>query len=220
MIITNIVFLKKYLLMKAIEKTKIGLLGGSFDPVHFGHLIIAQEAKERLALERILFIPAGQPWLKDRAIIPASHRLAMLRLALKGNPAFRLSKVEVDAPGPSYTAETLARLVKEMPGKRLFFLLGWDALQDLSRWREPERVLALAELVVFPRAGYLAPDISRLESLFPEIGNRLHLMEGPLIQISSTDIRRRVKEGLSIRYLVPRVVEEYIQEKGLYKEGG
>ena len=202
-----------------IKGPKTGLLGGTFDPVHLGHLILAQEARERLGLRQVLFMPAGRPWMKDRTITPAPHRLAMLQLAVEDNLAFAISRIETDHPGSSYTADTLARLSGEMPGERLFFLLGWDALEDLPRWKDPERVLALAELLVFPRAGYPAPDLPYLERLLPGVGKRLHLMEGPLIQISSTEVRRRVREGLSIRYLVPRAVEQYILEKGLYKEG-
>ena len=202
-----------------IKGSKTGLLGGTFDPVHLGHLILAQEARERLGLRQVLFMPAGQPWMKDRAVSPAAHRLAMLQRAVEDNPAFGLCRIEIDHPGVSYTAETLARLSGEMPGERFFFLLGWDALEDLPRWKDPDRVLALAELVAFPRAGYPAPDFHHLERLLPGVGKRVHLLEGPIIQISSTEVRRRVRDGLSIRYLVPRAVEEYILEKGLYKEG-
>jgi len=202
-----------------IKRLKTGLLGGTFDPVHLGHLILAQEARERLGLGQVLFMPAGRPWMKDRTITPAPHRLAMLQLALEDNLAFAVSRIETDLPGSSYTADTLACLSGEMPGERLFFLLGWDALEDLPRWKDPERVLALAELVVFPRLGCPAPDLPGLERLLPGVGKRVHLLEGPIIQISSTEVRRRVREGLSIRYLVPRAVEQYILEKGLYKEG-
>jgi nicotinate-nucleotide adenylyltransferase len=202
-----------------IKGMKTGVFGGTFDPVHLGHLVLAEEARARLGLRQVLFVPAGHPWMKDRAITSAPHRLAMLQLAVGDNPAFSLSRLEIDYPGCSYTAETLARLSGDMPGERLFFFLGRDALEDLARWKDPDRVLALAEMVVFPRAGYPAPDLTRLERLLPGVGKRLHLMSGPLIQISSTEVRRRVREGLSIRYLVPRPVEEYILEKGLYKEG-
>jgi nicotinate-nucleotide adenylyltransferase len=202
-----------------IKGVKTGVFGGTFDPVHLGHLTLAQEARERLGLGQVLFMPAGRPWMKDRAITPAPHRLAMLQLAVEDNLAFAISWIETDRPGVSYTAETLAGLSREMPGERLFFLLGWDALEDLPRWKDPERVLALAELVVFPRAGYPAPSLPDLGRLLPGVGKRVHLLEGPIIQISSTEVRRRVREGLSIRYLVPRAVEKYILEKGLYKEG-
>jgi len=202
-----------------IKGTKTGILGGTFDPVHLGHLIIAEEARERLGLRQVIFVPAGQPWMKHRAITPAPDRLAMLRLALEDNPAFALSGIELERPGLSYTAETLARLAAEMPGEKLFFFLGWDALEGLPRWKDPGKVLALAEIVAFPRADSPAPDFSRMEALLPGLGKRLHPMEGPLVQISSTEVRRRVREGLSIRYLVPRPVEEYILGKGLYKQG-
>jgi len=208
-----------YIFKEVIKGVRTGVLGGTFDPVHLGHLILAQEARERLGLEQVLFMPAGRPWMKDRAITPAPHRLAMLQLALEDNLAFVISRIETDRPGVSYTAETLADLSREMPGERLFFLLGWDALEDLPRWKDPESVLALAELVVFPRAGYPTPGLPDLERLLPGVGKRVHLLEGPIIQISSTEVRRRVREGLSIRYLVPRAVEKYILEKGLYKGG-
>ena len=195
----------------------LGVLGGTFDPVHLGHLIIAEEARVRLGLKGVLFLPAGQPWMKSWASAPAPHRLEMLRLALASNPTFHLSTLEMERAGPSYTYQTLPRLQEEHPGEELSLLLGWDALEEFPRWKEPGRILELAQVVAFPRAGFPAPDLARLRNEVPALAQRLILMEGPVVQISSTEVRRRVKEGLSIRYLVPREVEEYILRQGLYR---
>lgn len=196
---------------------KVGILGGSFDPVHLGHLIMAEEARVKLELDEVLFIPAGHQWLKGRELSPSHHRWEMLSLAIKSNPFFKPSRIEIDRPGPSYTVDTLSLLHKEREGDEFFFLLGWDALKELPSWKEPGRIIKLCRLVALPRPPFLPPDLIALEKALPGVSSRVILLEAPLIYISSTEIRERVKRGLSIRYLVPEAVEGYIFSHGLYK---
>ncbi len=197
---------------------KLGVLGGTFDPVHIAHLILGETAREQLGLGKVLFVPAGQPWRKaGRTIAAAEHRLAMLRLAIEGNPAFEVSMLEVERPGPSYTAETLTELEGEEGGVELFLVVGEDSLADLPNWREPERILQLATIAVAAREGE-ARAAGTAERGLPGLPERVVWLKMPLIEISATAIRERVRQGLSIRYLVPDAVERYIQENGLYRE--
>lgn len=195
---------------------RLGVLGGTFDPVHVGHLILAETAREQLALGRVVFVPAGVPWRKAVvSITEPEHRLAMLRLAIAGNPAFAVSDVEVTRVGPSYTAETLKALAKEHTGAELFFLLGEDALADLPNWYQPRRILQLATLAVARRPG--GPAEAGDEA--PRgLSAGLVRLEMPRIDISASALRARVRDGLSVRYLVPEAVEAYIREHGLYRE--
>ncbi|MBM4452530.1 MAG: nicotinate (nicotinamide) nucleotide adenylyltransferase, partial [Chloroflexi bacterium] len=158
---------------------KIGVLGGTFDPVHLGHLMIAEEGRRRLGLERVLFIPAGQPWLKaDRGITPADHRLKMLKLAIAGSPYFEISTIEVDRPGPSYAVDTMVALRQKLGKKaELSFLMGWDSLDELPLWKEPGKLVQLCHIVAFPRAGYEKPDLSILEKSIPGISLRVLWVE-------------------------------------------
>ena len=198
---------------------RVGVLGGTFDPVHLGHLILADEAREALALDRLLLMPAAQPWRKsEREVTAAHHRLAMLRLAVADNPAFDVSTIEIDRGGPTFTVETLAALRAEMAAAaELVFLLGEDALLDMPHWRDPAGILRLARLGVAARPGGPPIDVDALERALPDLRARVEVVPMPLIDISSTDIRRRVREGRSIRYLLPRPVQEYIAEHGLYR---
>ncbi len=196
---------------------KLGLLGGTFDPVHVGHLILADVAREQLGLERVLFVPAGRPWRKEGwRIAPAEQRLAMLRLAIADNPAFELLTVEVEQPGPAYTADTLEWLHAQRPAAELFFILGQDALADLPNWRRPQRILELATLAVARRPGE-SQDVAQIEARLPGLSQRLVWLEMPLIEISASAIRERVRKGQSVRYLVPDAVESYIRQHGLYR---
>lgn len=201
---------------------RVGVLGGTFDPVHWGHLLIAEEARVRMGLGRVLFVPAGMPWLKTgRVISPAHHRLAMLRLAIASHSAFALSTVEMDREGPSYTVDTLERLGLEGdPHAELFFILGADSFRDLPRWESPRRIVELCYLVCVPRPGLEKFGPALLEGSIPGITARTFMLEGPLVDISASDIRRRVAAGISIRYRVPQEVEDYILEHQLYKGGG
>ncbi len=197
----------------------IGVLGGTFDPVHLGHLVAAQEVMVKLRLASVIFLPAGQPWLKpQREITPGEHRVVMLRLALGSNPHFRLSTLELDRPGPSYTVDSLPVLAAEYPaGTSIVFIMGLDKLAELPRWRKPQRLLKLCSIVAVTRPGYAGFDMKKLEAALPGASRRIKLLDIPLIGISSSDIRERVGRGLPIRYLVPPGVAEYIEEQGLYR---
>jgi nicotinate-nucleotide adenylyltransferase len=199
---------------------RIGVFGGTFDPIHLGHLIVAEHAREALALDRVLFVPAGGPWhRRSRPQASAEQRVAMARLATADNPAFVVSTADAAREGPTYTVDTLAALQRDSPEARLVFLLGQDGLAMLPSWRTPERILALAEVAVLARPGAAPPDWAALEAAIPGAQSRLRLLESPLIAISATEVRERVGGGRSIRYLVPREVAAYIAERGLYFSG-
>jgi len=199
---------------------KVGIMGGTFDPIHWGHLIIAEEVREALGLSEVLFIPCGQPWLKlERPITPAVHRVEMMRLAVGTTPQFKLSEVEVQRSGPSYSVDTLVELREQLGGgAELFFIVGCDALADLARWKEPQRLIQLCSLVAVPRLNFNSPDLKALERSVPGVRQRLINVATPIIDISSSRIRERVRKGQSIRYLVPEKVEEYIRRQKLYAD--
>lgn len=194
----------------------IGILGGTFDPIHIGHLVVAEEARVKLGLSEVLFVPAGQPWLKqDRDIAPAVHRVEMVRRAIADNPYFKLNTLEVDRPGPSYTVDTLTLLQDQLSSETsLFFILGRDTLAELPLWKEPEKVIQLCRLVVPPRLG--SRDLRHLEKAIPGLQERVIQLDMPVIGISSSEIRQRIAGGLPIRYLVPAGVERYIAEQRIY----
>jgi len=196
----------------------VGILGGTFDPVHNGHLIVAEVAREQLNLNEVLFIPAGQPWLKtEYAVTPAEHRLCMLRLALDDTPYFRISEMEIERPGPTYTLDTINALKESLDeADELFFILGQDNLRQLPQWHKAPDLIQLCYLVAAPRPGVKKPDLKALEAEIPGITKRAMLMKQPLIDISASDIRKRVARGLSVRHLVPEPVNRYIKEHGLY----
>jgi len=196
----------------------IGVLGGTFDPVHNGHLIVAEEAITRLNLAEVIFVPAGQPWLKaDIPILPAEHRLQMLRLALADKPQFNLSTMEIERAGPSYTVDTITELQGQLKAEdELFFILGWGSLVELPQWRDVPRLIQLCYFVAVPRPGVTRPNLKTLEASIPGVSQRVMLMDKPYIDISASDIRDRVARGLSVRHLVPEPVNRYIKEHGLY----
>jgi nicotinate-nucleotide adenylyltransferase len=206
-------------------KRHVGVLGGTFDPIHVGHLIIAQEVVAALQLETLYFLPAGDPPHKrDHAITPASHRQRMVELAIAGNPAFALSLIDLERPGPSYTVDTL-RLLREQwgPETSIAFVIGWDMLDDLLTWHDPAGVVQQADtLVAIHRPGYhLDPDyLALLEGTVPGIRQRLVPLEAPQIAVSSSDLRQRVATNRPIRYQVPDAVAAYILEHGLYRQPG
>ena len=194
----------------------IGVLGGTFDPVHIGHLVVAEEARIRLGFKEVLFVPAGQPWLKlDRNITPVVHRVEMVRRAIADNPHFKLCTIEVERPGPSYTVDTLTRLQKQLGSEAsLFFIIGRDTLAELPLWKEPEKLIQLCRLVVAPRLG--SKDLKHLETAIPGLLDQVIQLDMPVIGISSSGIRQRIAQGLSIRYLVPAEVEKYITGHKIY----
>ena len=199
---------------------RLGIFGGSFDPVHYGHLLLAECCREQARLDAVWFVPAAVSPLKEgNQAAPAEDRAQMLRLAIAGHEAFSLSTMEIDRGGVSYTADTLRQLASDDPSRELFFPLGADALVDLPRWREPDVICTLATPLVVRRAGSPEPNFDALTAIVPperieQI--RAAQVEMPSIELSSTDIRRRVAERQSIRYQTPRAVEKYIETQGLY----
>ena len=194
-------------------------MGGTFDPVHIGHLIIAEAVRVQLRLGKVLFVPAGQPWLKlQHPITPVSYRVEMLRLAILPNIHFELSDVEVERSGPSYTIDTMVELRNRLGAQAdLFFILGCDALAQFADWKEPSKLIQLCRLAVVPRANLAFSALEDLERHIPGITDRVSYVATPIIDISSSQIRERVARGLSIRYLVPDKVEEYIAQRRLYR---
>lgn len=202
---------------------RIGVLGGTFDPVHLGHLIIAEEARTMLSLERILFVPAGRPWFKDDDdVTGTADRLEMLRLALEGNPHFCIDTQELERPGATYTVDTIAQLRGQMGSEsEIFFIIGLDALAELARWKDPERLAGMCFFAAMRRPEFTELDVVALDRTVPGVSGKVHLLENIQVDISSSDIRCRIQRGLPIRYLVPREVDEYIRGKGLYlKQSG
>ena len=199
---------------------RIGILGGTFDPVHIAHLIIAEEARMRVPLQRVVFIPTGQPWLKSgRRITEGPLRLEMVRLAVASNPSFDSSSVEIDRPGLTYSVDTLEELTGQWgPDVEINFIIGVDSLLSLPRWKDPERILDLCTLTAVTRPGYSPYALEEVKRQYPILERKLGLIEGPLIGISGTKIRHRVASGLSVKYLVPSEVERFITERGLYKD--
>lgn len=198
--------------------SRLGVLGGTFDPPHVAHLAVAEEAREALGLERVLFVPAGRPWQKAaRDVTPGPIRLAMLERAIAGNPAFAVDGREVERPGPSYTVDTLAALVAEGAGPDPWFILSAEALAGFATWREPQRILGLARLCVAPRGSRPEAAVAALLARFPEAAGRLAVLDGPRFDLSSTEIRGRVRAGRSVRYLVPDGVAELITRYALYR---
>jgi nicotinate-nucleotide adenylyltransferase len=197
----------------------IGVLGGTFDPVHRGHIMMADEAMKSLDLAGVLLVPAGQPMskMKER-LTPAEHRLQMLRLAVAEKPYLKVSAMELERPGPSYTVDTITEMRRKYgKNNEIFFILGWDSLAQLPSWREPGRIISMCSLVAVPRPGFPRPDLKTLEKNIPGISKRVVFMEKPRIDISATDIREKVARGESIDKLVPAPVAEYIKNHKLYQ---
>jgi nicotinate-nucleotide adenylyltransferase len=195
---------------------RLGLFGGTFDPIHLGHLILAESCREACGLDRVWFVVAGAPPHKPGERTSASDRLEMVRIAVAGHPAFEVSDLETHRPGPHYSVETLEAIHRERPDDELFFLIGADSLTDLPSWRQPGRIAQLATIVAVNRPGIDMFDPTHLPDLGP--GTRpIQVVAVPPIGIASHDLRRRVAEGRSIRYQVSRGVEAYIEAQGLYR---
>ncbi len=216
---------------------KIGILGGTFNPVHYGHLRVSEEVRERIGLEKILFIPSGNPPLKDVELASAAYRHEMTTLAIASNPSFEVSDVECAKTGKSYTVDTLVALREMHPGKKLYFILGIDAFLDIPLWYHPERLVELTAFVVVSRPGFnftqlpsrtaadakafsaLDSTRSAVHSTVLENGGEVFLVNVTPLDISATAIRNFVKQGMSIKYLLPESVESFIISHNLYKEG-
>jgi nicotinate-nucleotide adenylyltransferase len=200
-------------------KRKIGIMGGTFDPIHVGHLVTAEAVRIEYCLDKVLFIPAGDPPHKQGSHVTAAiHRYIMTVMATYSNPHFYVSSIEMDRPGPSYTIDTIRSLVGEYgPDTAIYFITGADAVGDLPTWNDIDNVLDLCEFVATTRPGC----ISALDDIIEYFGSkgreRIHRLTTPELEISSTDIRERVKKGRSIKYIVPESVESYIMKEGLYK---
>lgn len=197
------------------SRAAIGLMGGTFDPIHIGHLVIAEEAREALSLSRMLFVPAGQPPHKPAGEVTAvEHRVAMVELAVADNAAFELSRIEIDRAGPSFTVDTVEELARDHD---VTVILSAETFRELPTWHEPDRLFAAARVAVVPREGYPAPDPAWLAATFPGREDRVVYFDAPHLGVSSTVIRAKVAAGRSIRYLVPAAVEAYITANQLYR---
>ena len=197
----------------------VGIFGGTFDPIHLGHLMAAEHARERLGLEEVLFLPTGQPYLKmDRPITAGHHRMAMVELAVGTNPYFRASDMEIKRPGLTYTIDTLVELRGELgPGVEIYVVLGLDSLREFHRWRQPRCILDMSTVVGVARPGSSTLGWRELDRACPGASSSIVLLDGPIIGVSGTELRRRVSKGLSIKYQVPEAVEAYVHEHGLYR---
>jgi nicotinate-nucleotide adenylyltransferase len=196
---------------------RVGVLGGTFDPIHFGHLAIAEAAREELGCERVLFVPARTPPHRpDRPIAAAADRAAMVELAIAANPAFELSRLELDRDGPSYTIDTVRALVRSAPD--LWFILSAEAFAGFLDWREPAAILETCRLAVLPRDGHPGPELQPVRvALGNAAAERIRVIEGPLIRLAATEVRGRAAHDLSVRYLVPDAVATYIGDHRLYR---
>lgn len=199
---------------------KVGLFGGTFDPIHLGHLILAERCREEAGLEEVWFLPSYQPPHKSETPSRFEHRCEMVGLAIVGQPAFRLDPIEKELPPPSYTARTLTELKSRHPDAEFRLILGADSLVDLPKWYEPAAILSQAGLIVVPRPGSTMPDANQLatELKLPIEAVSIQTVDCPELAIASREIRARVQAGRSIRFLVPRPVEEFIRERKLYTE--
>ena len=194
----------------------IGILGGTFDPPHIGHLVIADQACAQLRLDRVWFAPAGDPPHKGDQVTPAEQRVAMLQLAIQDNPCFDLCRADVERPGPHFSFELLEILSHKHPSYTWHFIVGADSFMEMPKWRNPERLFALARLAVARRPGTQI-DAAKVERALPGILARVDWVDTPLIDISSTDLRRRVREGWQLRYVTPGPVAQYIDRQRLYR---
>ena len=204
--------------MASTTPHRIGILGGTFDPVHLGHLAIAEEARDRLDLDRVILIPAGRPWLKSgQTVTPANHRLTMVKLSVKCRLGLDVSSIEIDRPGPTYTVDTLVEM-REVLGSEaeLYFILGMDSVRELRRWRDPERIFDMCTVVAVSRPDSHDVSPTEIEREFPAARGRIRNIRGPMLDVSATDIRTGIAEGRSISDCVPPSVERYIREHGLY----
>jgi nicotinate-nucleotide adenylyltransferase len=201
-----------------VVEHSIGLFGGTFDPIHHGHLAVAEEVREALGLASVRFVPAAaSPFKTDRAVTAGEHRMAMVEAAIAGNPRFHSSRMELDRPAPSYTVHTVETLASRGP-LLLWLILSSEALAGFPRWRDPSRILELARVAVVPRDGFDPLGSAWVGENFPGREDRFAFLPGPLLPISGSVVRRRAAAGRSVRYLVPDAVARYIAQHDLYAE--
>ena len=201
------------------EKKRVGILGGTFDPIHVGHLMTAETVRDEYHLDKVIFIPAAVPPHKqNQDVTEAMHRYVMTVLATCSNPNFEVSDIEMNRPGPSYTIDTIRELLERFgEDTEFYFITGADAIQEIHTWDRIEELLEMCHFIGASRQGCL-PDVNQIKASFGELGKRkIHRLETPELEISSTDIRNRIKKGYSIKYIVPTAVEQYIYKQGLYR---
>lgn len=203
----------------SLMTARLGIYGGTFDPPHIGHLILAETAVESLNLTQVLFVPAADPPHKPAAAIrvSAGHRVAMVERAIADNPRFALSRIDLDRPGPHYSVDMLRLMQRQHPDAELIFLIGSDSLQALPTWSRPQELLALAQLGVMHRA-HFQPDLTALEEAVPGVSKRIVWIDAPLVAIAASDLGERIAAGRSVRYQIPDSVLAYIDEHGLYRK--
>jgi len=197
---------------------RIGLFGGTFDPPHLGHLILASEAQTQLELDRLLWILTPEPPHKrEQTITSIEHRLAMVQLAIADNTTFELSRIELDRPGPYYTLDTIKLVAEQNPGTDIVPVIGGDSLRDLPKWHEPQKLVYACHWIGVMRRPYDKSNLAELESQLPGISSKVHYVDAPLLEIASREIRSRIAEGKSVRYYLPTNVYEYINQHHLYQ---
>lgn len=194
---------------------RLGIMGGTFDPVHMGHLVTAEQARVDVGLDEVVFVPAGTPWQKGRDVTPGEHRYLMTVLATAANPYFSVSRMEIDRRGPTYTVDTLRDFGAGLPDTELFFITGADAILNILTWKDAGEALKLASFVAATRPGY---DLATLEE--HDLTRHVTLLDVPALAISSSDVRERFRADRPVRYLIPREVEEYARKHGLYGTRG
>lgn len=203
------------------EEKKIGLMGGTFNPIHTGHLLLAETAYEQFQLDKVLFLPAKKPYHKTiHAMVSDEERLEMIRLAIQDNPHFELSLVDFQREGNTYTADTLREFKRKYPNTQFYFIMGADSLYQFAQWKEPEEILKRAILLTAARDELSSSSLnSQIDYLIEKFGfGDIRLLKSPNMEISSHDIRKRIAKKESIRYLLPEAVREYMEKKQLYKE--
>ena len=195
---------------------RVGVMGGTFDPIHYGHLVTAEEALHQFQLDHVVFVPTGDPWMKEQAeVSPAEDRYLMTVIATASDSKFRVSRMEIDRDGPTYTVDTLRDLRTDLgPGADLFFITGADAMLEIFQWKDPSELLDLAHFIAATRPGY---DLDAFTANTPQDHHDVKVMQIPALAISSTDIRARVATGRPIRYLLPEGVKTYIEKARLYR---
>ena len=198
---------------------RIGLFGGTFDPPHLGHLILASEAQSQLELDRLLWILTPEPPHKlNQLITPTEHRLAMVKLAIADNPSFELSDVEINRPGPHYTSDTIKLIAKQNPQAEIVPIIGGDSLHDLPTWHQPKEIVYACHWIGVMRRPHEETSLDELERELPGIRSKVHYVDAPLLEIASREIRSRIAEGRSVRYYLPMPVYEYIEQHHLYQQ--